>query len=139
MTPTLANGTLLGYSSSDSGFTTVPLVIKIGTPTVKTDYLDVTTHDDANYYEQLLAGISRGQPLRINGLFRAINAIHLDLVAANTGGTLVWFQIAFPGQDSAASVVFQAFVDAFETSEDVGQPVKFDMTLKPVGEPVWTS
>ena len=139
MTPTLANGTLLGYSPTDSGFTTVPLVIKIGTPTVKTDYLDVTTHDDANYYEQLLAGISRGQPLRINGLFRAINAIHEDLVAANTGATLVWFQIAFPGQDSAASVVFQAFVDAFETSEDVGQPVKFDMTLKPVGEPVWVS
>lgn len=112
MAKTAAKGAALklGDGGSPESFATVAYITQISLPLAKPDFIDVTTHDSPNFYEEVVAGIIRTGECAFRGFYDSSNATH----NASTGltsviNTLKNWQLVFT-DSGAAQFAFAGYV-----------------------------
>lgn len=121
----LINGVEVGQVTSISG------------PSLALDTVDVTTHDQATAWEELITTILRSGEISLDLVFDPADTEHIALLANLTGKAAETFNINFP--DSAYTQwEFDAYVTAFEPSMPVGDALTATCTLKLSGTPTLT-
>lgn len=112
MAKTAAKGAALklGDGGSPESFATVAYISQIGLPLAKPDFIDVTTHDSANFYEEVVAGIIRTGEAAFRGFYDSSNATHDSSTGLTSViNTLKHWQIVF-ADTGAATFAFSGYV-----------------------------
>lgn len=131
MTKFAAYGTALLMDGTE-----IAQVTSISGPSLSLDTVDVTTHDQADAWEQVVATILRSGELSLELVFDQVE--HADLLTNLVGRTYEGFELQFP--DSAyTEFTFDAYVISFETSAGVGDALTASCTIKITGAPVLNS
>lgn len=106
----------------------------ISGPGLKLDTEDVTTHDQATAWEEVLPTILRSGEVSVDLVFDPGDIVHQAALANLVGKASNGFEIWFP--DSGFSAwSFDGYVTGFEPSEPVDGAITATMTIKITGEP----
>ena len=125
-------------------FTELANVTNIGGPGLALDTEDVTTHDQASAFEEVVATILRTGDMTLDLVYDPDDGTHDDttgLLLDLENKTLRNFQLQFP---SAGYVMwtFSAYVTGFQPGAPVGGALTASLSLKITGAPVldgdWT-
>jgi len=127
-----AFGTQLVWNSQD-----VAEVVNITGPNESRDMIEVSNHDSANGFKEVIAGLADGGEIRIEGNFKAADAngqiaMHTDFQA----GTSRTVTITFPS--SLGNISGTAFISAFEFGFPHDDKISFSATIKFTGKPTLT-
>lgn len=135
-----AQGTLFKVESDTSvgTFTTVPEVSKIGSPSVKFDLLDATSHDSSGGFKEYVPGLADGENATAELWFIPTNALHIQLRVDSYAKTKKNWQIIFAGAGTGGQIGFAAYVVTITPTADSGTLLKEAVTCKVTGLPVWT-
>jgi hypothetical protein len=125
------------WQVKDSTFTAIPEVIRGDTPGVTTDTIDVTNHDSPQGVRENLPGFSDTDEVTWEGNFIPGNTIHEFLQAEQLAKTKPEFKVLLPGTVGNRVVTFAATIRTFRVSANVGEQLRWTMTLKPSGTIVW--
>jgi hypothetical protein len=139
----LADDTSVGITDDASSnntragvaLTAIAQVTNIGGPGISLDTEDVTTHDQATAFEELVATILRSGEVSLDIAYDPNGATHADLVDSIEARIIYDFSIVFP---SSGTVTwnFDAFVTGFEPSAPVDGALTGAVKLKISGAPV---
>jgi hypothetical protein len=135
-----ATGTLIkiGDGGGSEVFTTIPEVMRVNLPDVKTDLNDVTSHDSSGGFREFLPGLKDGDQVVAEMNWKPSNLIHKQIRVDAYAATRRNFKTILP--DSADHVcAYQAYITGYPGQANVGEPLKNTMTLKVTGQPVWGS
>ena len=135
----VANGTLLqiGDGASPEHFTTVPEMMKLSGPSVKTNLLDSTSHDSLGYFREYVPGLSDGDNIAGDMNWRPSNAIHQGVREDSYARTLRNFEVVFP-DTSENTVGCATYITDLVPKADIGTLLQASLTLKVTGEPLWS-
>ena len=139
-----ANGTCTGLTgqptsantTAGAAYVVIAYVKKISGPGLKGDTTDVTTHDDATAFEEVVPGLLRSGDVSIDLVYDPNAATHgatSGLVAKAQNKTLSAFQLIFPGPYEWD---FFAYVTEFNPTGDVGGALTATAKMKITGSPV---
>lgn len=113
-------------------------VTNISGPSLALDTVDVTTHDQANFWEQHIATVLRSGTLTLDIIYDPGLADHVSVLGNMVGRDAESFELRFP--DTAYSeYYFEAFVTGFTPAAPVEGALTASVTLKITGEPVLVS
>jgi len=132
----MSNATIgFGVTISRAG-NTIGELNKIGGISFRRDMIDVTTHQSAGGYEEVLPGIIKTGSVPIAGNFYpGDTAGQIGLKSDLDNGTLQTFAISFPAT-TGTSFTFSAYVEEFTIGEvDVNGIIPFSASLKITGQP----
>lgn len=121
---TTSDNTIAGGGAET--FTTIAAVSAIGGPGLSLDVEDVTTHDQATAWEEVVATVLRSGELSADLVYDPTNATHaagVGTLAALETERLANFKLIFPG---AVTWSFSGYVVGFEPDS----PVKGSLTAK---------
>lgn len=107
---------------------------------VKAGTLDTTTLDATGGYKTFIQGFKEVADVSLSGYYSSKD--HDVFVTDFNAGTSISYDITFPlvgGALTPAKWTFSAMVTGFKTKASVENVVSFDVTLKVVGAPVFTS
>lgn len=129
-----AQGTQLAINGSP-----IAEIKSIRGPTESANLIDVTSHDSAGAYREVISGFLSGGDVTIDGNFipgdtNGQMALHGALQARSIDS----YTITLPGTLSSHILIFQGIVTAFEYSypfDDVGS---FSATITVSGKPEWS-
>jgi len=113
-------------------------VSNISGPSLSLDTVDVTTHDQANYWEQHTGTVLRSGTVTFDIIYDPSLADHVAVLAELVGREYAGFELQFPN-DAYNEYVFDAFVTGFTPSAPVDGALTASVTLKVTGEPVLVS
>lgn len=135
-----AQGTLIKIESDSSvgSFTTIPETSKIGSPTVKFDLLDATSHDSAGQFKEYVPGLADGENATWEHWLIPSNTIHIQLRTDSYAKTKKNMEIIFPGGGTGAQIAFASYIVTLAPTADSGTLLKQAGTAKVTGLPVWT-
>jgi hypothetical protein len=137
------NGTCAGLtpdaSSDDTtagvALTAVAAVTSLGGPGMSLDTEDVTTHDQATAWEEVVTTVLRSGEISAEIAYdpgAATHAATAGLLAKLQNKTLAQYQIVFPGP---YTWTFPGYATGFEPSEPVDGALTAAVTLKITGQP----
>lgn len=136
-----SHGTLLqiGDGGSPEVFTTIAEVLDITGPSIAVDTEDVTSHDSGGWREHI-ATLADAQEVEFSVNFIPGNTTH-----GPTGGIYeklvnrakANYRLVFPTVP-AKQVTFAAYVTNFEIEAPVAGVLRANITLRAVGQPVWS-
>lgn len=133
MSKTSAYGTTLVMDGDP-----IAQVTNIAGPNLALDTVDVTTHDQAEAWEEHISTILRTGTLSIDIIYDPGLADHVAVLAGMVGKEAVEFELRFP--DIAYSqYIFDAFVTGFNPSAPVDGALTAGVTIKVTGEPLLVS
>lgn len=112
-------------------------VTSIGGPSFSLDTIDVTTHDQAQPWEQFVASILRSGELTLDLSFDPADTEHVALLNQMVGKSFDSFELDFPDA-GYTEWQFAAYVTGFEVTMEVSDKISGSLTLKITGEPVLT-
>jgi predicted secreted protein len=114
--------------------TSIAQITNIGGPGLGLDTEDVTTHDQATAWEELVATILRSGEITLDIVYDPNGATHVDLHTSMAARTIYDFSIVFP---SSGTVTwnFDAYVTNFEPGAPVDGALTASVTLKISGAP----
>lgn len=127
-----SQGTVIKYSASGSppAWTTIPEVRTIGGPDGSSPLIDVT--DLSSTGKEYLIGLKDEGAISLGIFYIPGNAVHLALRNAWSNRTLLQFQMTFPDTDTTVWE-FEGYVQNFQASLGVDEPVTANVTLKITG------
>jgi predicted secreted protein len=140
----IANGTCSGLTSAPTSANTyagetlgaVAYIQSMGGPGLALDTEDVTTHDSAAAWEEVVATILRSGELSLDIVYdpnAATQSAAAGLVGMVEDKTLAAFSIVFPG---AVTWAFAAYVTGFEPSAPHDGALTAAVKLKLTGAPI---
>jgi hypothetical protein len=135
-----ATGTLLkiGDGAGPEVFTTIPEVMRVNCPDVKTDLNDVSSHDSSGGFREFLPGLKDGDQVTAEMNWKPSHAIHKQVRVDAYAATKRNFKIILP--DTADHVcAFSGYITGYPGQANVGEPLKNTLTVKVTGMPVWGS
>lgn len=111
-------------------------LIKIGGISIKRDMIDVTTHQSASGYEEVIPGIIRTGSIALEGNFYPGDTSgQIGLQADLDAGTLQSFVTSLPSS-TGTTLTFTAYVEEFAVGEaDINGKIPFSASLKISGKP----
>ncbi len=108
-------------------------VKSISGPGLSADTEDVTTHDQAHFWEEQIVTILRSGEATIDLVYDPADASQVDVLAELVGRDEAPFEVRFP--DTAQTMwSFNAFVTGFEPSAPVDGSLTASMTIKLSGD-----
>lgn len=113
-------------------------VTNISGPNITLDTIDVTTHDQAHFWEEHAATILRSGTVTVDIIYDPNHADHAALLAELVGRDYAGFELQFPNDDYN-EYVFDAFVTGFNPTAPVDGALTASVTLKITGEPTLVS
>lgn len=128
-----SQGTVIKYSPTGSppSWTTIPEVRTIGGPDGSSPLIDVT--DLSSTAKEYLVGLKDEGSIQLGIFYIPANAVHIALRDAWSDRTQLQFQMTFA--DSGTTIwEFTAYVQNFQASLGVDEPVTGTVTLKITGE-----
>jgi predicted secreted protein len=130
-----ATGTL--YAVNNSGYVTIPEVMRVNLPDVKTDLNDVTSHDSSGGFREFLPGLKDGDQVVAEMNWVPSNTVHKQLRIDAYAATLKTFRITLP--DASDNVcTFTGYITGYPGQANIGEPLKNTLTVKVTGQPAWT-
>lgn len=119
--------------------TTVAELTNIGSPKLKLDTIDVTTHQSSDKYREYVGSLIDGGELSLEGNFKADDTDgQIGLITDLNARTLQTWTITFPASTGTVWS-FSALVTAFEIDDaPVDGKFGFKATLKVSGKPTLT-
>lgn len=116
------------------GSTPIAEVTNITGPGLSVDTIDVTSHDSADGYEELVAGIIRSGEVTLDLNFMPANATHKALVTDLASRQANTYSLVFP--DTAQTTwSFSALVTGFSPGAPYDGKLSASVTLKLTGKP----
>jgi hypothetical protein len=115
--------------------TPVVNVKKVGGPKLSADTEDVTTHDQATAWEELVVTILRSGEVSLDIVYDPATATHgatSGLLAKLQNKTFAQYAVVFPG---STTWTFNGYSTAFEPDEPVDGALTAKVTLKVTGAP----
>jgi len=106
----------------------------IGSPSMTTEELDVTTLDSEGGFREFIAGFTDPGEVAISGYFVPSDVGQAELIAAMKSKEIQDFEIIYPPQ-LGASWRFQGYVSAFNVTAETEEAVSFEATIRVSGEP----
>lgn len=133
-----AFGTFLKRSDGGSPLTYVAIanVTTIGGPKVSKDFIDTTSHDSPDHYEEFVAGILKGGSVEIEGNLDPNDATHTKIQDDFDSGDLVNYQLVFP-TSPVATWGFDCYVESFEAQSPHDGKLEFTAAFKISGAVDW--
>ena len=128
-----AYGTTLVMNGDD-----IAQVTNISGPSFGLDTVDVTTHDQANAWEQHIATLLRSGTVTVDIVYDPDLASHVSTLGAMVDRDKESFELNFP-DPAQSQYVFDAFVTGFTPSAPVDGALTASVTLKLTGEPTLVS
>lgn len=128
-----AYGTTLVMNGDD-----IAQVTNISGPSFGLDTVDVTTHDQANAWEQHIATLLRSGTVTVDIVYDPDLSSHADTLGAMVGKDAESFELNFP-DPAKSQYLFDAFVTGFTPSAPVDGALTASVTLKITGEPTLVS
>jgi predicted secreted protein len=131
-------GTLfkIGDGGGTEVFTTVPEVMRVNAPNVKTELNDVTSHDSTGGFREFLPGQKDGDTVSAEHNWVPSNAIHKQLRIDAYAATKRNFKTTFP--DTTDHVVsFTGYITEVNPTANTGEPMRATTTVKVTGQPTW--
>jgi predicted secreted protein len=116
------------------GLNVIAELRSIGSPSVTTEELDVTTLDSEGGFREYIAGFSDPGEVAISGLFYPGDAGQAALYAAMESKDIQDFEIIYPAK-LGASWTFQGYVSAFNVTAELEDAVAFEATIRVSGKP----
>ena len=123
-----AFGTILTMNSDDIAF-----VKGISGPGLSVDTEDVTTHDQATAWEEVVGTILRSGEATLDLVFDPGETTHAGILAGLVGKAAEAFELKFPDA-SQTMWEFDAFVTGFEPGAPVDGALTASVTVKLTGE-----
>jgi len=119
------------------GATNIGTILKITTPSMKRDSIDVTVLSTASGFKQFIAGLADGGEFAVEGFFDTADAGQTALYAKFTSSAVDTYTITFPTL-VGASWSASCFISTLDLGTDVDttKAIGFKMTLKITGVPV---
>jgi predicted secreted protein len=130
-----ATGTLLKVNNS--GLVTVPEVMRVNCPDVKTDLNDVTSHDSTGGFREFLPGLKDGDQVTAEMNWKPSNAVHKQLRIDAYAAALKTFNIVLPDVTDN-TCAFSGYITGYPGQANVGEPLKNTLTIKVTGMPTWS-
>ncbi len=138
-----ANDDALGLTNDASSNDTVAGVVKvetagvksIGGPSLSLDTEDVTTHDQANFWEQVVATILRSGEISMDIVYDPADATHdaaTGLVYRLEDKIRTFFDLVFP---NAENWTFYGKITGFEPTAEVASYLAATIKVKITGQP----
>jgi len=118
-------------------FVNIPETIRVDTPGIRTENIDVTNHDSPSGVREFIAGFKDTDTCTIEGNYIPGNTIHEFLQAQQLASASPDFKIALPGASGNRVATFAAVIESFKITANVGEQLRYTMVLKPSGAPVW--
>jgi len=113
-------------------------ITNISGPSMSLDTVDVTTHDQADAWEQVAPTILRSGTVTVDIVYDPDDTEHVAALANMVGKATAAFELQFP--DSAyTEYEFDAYVTGFTPTAPVDGALTASITLKITGEPVLNS
>jgi len=103
-------------------------------PNLSADTVDVTTHDQAEAWEEHVPTILRSGTVTFNIVYDPALADHIAVLAQMVDKDFASFELRFPNP-THIQFVFNAFVTGFTPSAPVDGALTAALTLKITGEP----
>ena len=117
---------------STSLYETIPGLQDITGPDVSVDWLDMTTHDSPNSYEEGAPTIHRSGELRANMILDPSNTVHQSLLTDKDTKRLGTWRVVLP--DPASNYLqFTGYVTSLGYSFPVAGPLQQSFVLRPTG------
>jgi predicted secreted protein len=132
-----AQGTL--FKANNTTFTLIPEVIRGNTPSIRTETIDVTNHDSVSGVRESIAGFKDTDTVTLEGNWITGNAMHEWLQAQQLAGATVSFKFTLPGASGNKVCTFAGVIESLAVTLNVGEQLRYTMTIKPSGAPVWAT
>ena len=116
------------------GLNVVADLSSIGSPSMSTEELDVTTLDSTGGVREFIAGFTDPGEVSISGFFVPGDAGQAAMYAALKSKDLQDFEIIYPAS-LGASWTFQGYVSAFNVTAETEEAIGFEATIRVSGEP----
>lgn len=131
-------GTLFKIDAAVTGtFTTIPEVMDVNAPNVKTDLNDVTSHDSSGAFREFLPGLHDGETVTAPYNWVPSNAVHVSLRTNAYASTKTPFRLIFPdATDNTCN--FQGYIVGTGNTAKMGEPMKGSLQVKVTGLPAWS-
>lgn len=124
----------LGTSVTLDGVTLAELT-NITTPSIRTNFIDVTNHQSPSGFAEVVPGRIDGDEMQIEGNFIGGNASQAALVAANAAHTLNSYVVTFP-DTGTTTFSFSGYVSSFGITAPVDGKLGFRASIKMSSLPV---
>jgi predicted secreted protein len=132
-----AQGTLFKVMNPTA--TTIPEVIRGDTPGIRSETIDVTSHDSPQGVREKIAGFKDTDNCTYEGNYVPGNTIHEYLQTQQLASASVDFKTTLPGTTGNRTVTFKAVIESFKITANVGEQLRFTMVLAPSGAPLWST
>lgn len=130
-----AQGTL--FKVNQGSLVTIPEVMRVNAPNVKTDLNDVTSHDSTGGFREFLPGQKDGDTVSAEFNWKPSNAVHKQLRIDAYAATLETFNIVFP-DSSDNTVAFTGYITEIAPNANTGEPLRASLSVKVTGQPTWS-
>lgn len=127
-------GAILEQFNTTSGYVAVGQVDDIAAPSLGLDTPDVTAHDSASAFRQVVGGIKEIGEVGISLVFDPAAVSHVGLWTALTTRQHSVFKMTFPNAGNT-TWAFRAFVTNFEPGAPVGDKLSASLTLLGTQDP----
>jgi Phage major tail protein 2. len=107
----------------------------IGSPSVDTEEIDVTTLDSAGAYREFIPGFKDAGELNISGFFVPTDEGQAALYEALESGETQQFEILYPSKTGGASWSFPGFVKTYTVNTDLEEAIGIEATIRVSGQP----
>jgi predicted secreted protein len=125
-----------GTTFGTTGDAVIAHVKSLTGPGLKLDTADVTTHDSAGGWEEVVGTILRSGEVKLELVYDPADATHknagVGLLAIMIGRATDGFTLTFP---NASAFIFNAYVTGFEPSAPHDKDLSATVTLKLTGSP----
>jgi predicted secreted protein len=128
-------GTL--FKVTNGSLVTIPEVMRVNAPNVKTELNDVTSHDSTGGFREFLPGQKDGETVSAEHNWVPSNVVHKQLRVDAYAATLKTFNIVFPDV-SDNTVAFTGYITEVNPTANVGEPMRATTTVKVTGQPTWS-
>ncbi len=138
----LAQGTLfkIGDAASPEVFTTIPECYNLDVPDVRTELLDVTSHDSTGGFREYIAGLKDGEQVTAEINWVPTNTVHIGVRVDAYAATRRNFTQTFPVAVAAGDdVAFTGIIQQFKPTARAAEPLRATLAVKVTGMPVWGS
>lgn len=134
-----AHGTLfnIGDGASPEGFTLIPGVQRVNAPDIRTEFIDVTSHDSVGAFREFFPGLKDGETVTAEILWRPSNAVHQGIRDDGYAATIRNWRIVFP-DTSENTCDFAGYVSGFPGQANAAEVLRNTLGVKVTGLPVWS-
>lgn len=133
-----AHGTLfkVGDGASPEVFASILGVSRVNAPDVRTEFIDVTSHDSSGGFREFFPGLKDGETVTAEMLWKPSDTVHKSLrVDAYAATSRNWQEIFPDATDN--QVNFTGYISGFPGQANAAEVLRNTLSVKVTGVPTW--